>query len=236
MKQNRIRNVVISGASRGIGLAIAEAFIKQGDQVFCLSRSAPQSRAIQHLQCDISQEKEVSQAIEDIATKVSTLDVVIANSGMAGSDDENDDLDFWHRMIDINLNGTHYLLRKAIPHIPHGGTVITIGSVLSLFGVEDQLSYTAVKHGILGYTRALSKRLAHRHITANCICPGWTDTDMAQERAQELQKPLDELVKAVPMGRAVIPDEIGDLSVFLAGPGARMITGQALCIDGGVTA
>lgn len=229
------RVVVISGASRGIGLAAASRFAAEGDVVFSLSRTSPMGHSIQHLACDVTRPEQVRDAVRQVAAAHNRIDVLVANSGLAGSDSvsPDDDGQMWDGILKTNLYGAYYLLKFARPYLPQGGTVITIGSVLSLMGVPDQPAYCAAKHAVLGFTRAMAKQLAGAGITVNCICPGWVDTEMAQGRMNELRTCKEELALSIPTGRLTTPDEVANLCLFLASPAARNMTGQALTIDGG---
>lgn len=230
---NRI--IVISGASRGIGFAIASRFAAEGDVVFSLSRTSPPGHLIQHLACDVTRPEQVREAIQQVAATHNRIDVLIANAGTAGGDSVNpsDDGQMWDSILKTNLYGAYYLLKYATTYLSPGSTVITIGSVLSLIGVPDQPAYCAAKHAVLGFTRAMAKQLARAGITVNCICPGWVDTEMSQERMAELRTSKDELARSIPTGRLTTPDEVANLCLFLASPAARNMTGQALTIDGG---
>ena len=230
------RTVVISGASRGIGLAAARCFVAQGDIAFSLSRTPPPDDKIYHIACDITRPEQVQEAIRQVAIAHQRIDVLVANSGIAGGDNvtPDDNGQIWDSILRTNLYGVYYLLKYARPYLLSGSAVITIGSVLSLIGVPDQPAYCAAKHAILGFTRAMAKQLASAGVTVNCICPGWVDTGLAQKRMIELQMCKEELTRSIPTGRFTTPDEVAKLCLFLASPAAHNITGQALIIDGGI--
>jgi NAD(P)-dependent dehydrogenase (short-subunit alcohol dehydrogenase family) len=127
-----------------------------------------------------------------------------------------------------------YFAKYALPHLPDGsGRIVNVGSVLSLRGVPDQVAYSAAKHGVLGLTRALAHLAAPRRITVNCLCPGWTRTEMAEGRMDELGLSAEQIAASVPIGRIVEPDEVASLALYLLSDAAAAITGQALLVDGG---
>ena len=167
--------------------------------------------------------------------------MVINNAGVAGTNRleadaplaESDDL--WRRIIDVNVNGTYYVTRYALPLLTTG-RVINIASVLGHKGVPDATAYCASKHAVIGFTRSLAHALAPRGITVNSISPGWTETDMAAQRLSEIGISAAEAAKGVPIGRLLEPSEIARMALFLASPEAGGITGQDFVVDGGVLA
>src|SRR5690606_17585842 len=136
----------------------------------------------------------------------------------------------------VNLNGTYYFTKYTFPHIPDGGRIVNIGSVLSHRGVPDQTAYSAAKHAVLGFTRAFARHAAARGVTVNVVCPGWVRTDMARGRWEELEIDETQAAAATPLGRVVEPAEVASLVCFLASDEAGAITGQAFTIDGGTLA
>lgn len=240
MNMNDKSVVFVTGGSRGIGKAIVEKFQSQGWLVAACAttaKGAQDSGADLSLVCNVADVENVRSAINAIIEKFGRLDAVINNAGTAGHNslkpEDSDEL--WHHIIDVNLQGTYYTSKYALPHLPDNtGRIVNISSVLGLKGVPDQTAYCAAKHGILGFTKALSHHTAPRHITVNAICPGWVRTDMALGRMQELGLSEKDLVTSVPLGRIIEPGEIADLAYFLvASPAATNITGQAITIDGG---
>lgn len=236
-----MKSVLVTGASRGIGLAVVERFKAAGWRVAACSRSADRLDRCPvdfKLACDVTDSRAVRDGIAAVVRELGLLDALVNCAGLAGSNplDTEDDDALWHRVIDVNLNGTYYVTKHAFPHIRDGGRIVNIGSILSLKGAADQTAYTAAKHGVLGFTRAFARYAAARRVTVNVVCPGWVRTDMARSRWAELG--IDEAGAAAeaPLGRIVEPDEVASLVYFLASDEAAAITGQAFTVDGGVLA
>lgn len=231
------RVVLITGGSRGIGAALIERFHEGGSLVAACARTPIESPHVdQAFACDVSDAAQVRASVDAVLARFGRLDVLVNNAGLAGANslDPGDDDALWHRIIAVNLHGTYYLSKYALPHLPDGsGRIINISSVLGLKGAPDQTAYTTAKHGVVGFTRALALHAAPRRITVNAICPGWTRTAMAEDRMRDLGLDAGALARSVPIGRMLEPREVADLAFFLAGEAAAGITGQALAIDGG---
>jgi NAD(P)-dependent dehydrogenase (short-subunit alcohol dehydrogenase family) len=228
---------LVTGGSRGIGEALIERFHAGGYLVAACARSPITSPHVDlALACDVRDAAQVKATIEAALSRFGRLDVLINNAGLAGSnslDPEHDDA-LWHDILAVNLNGTYYACKHALPRLPDGtGRIINIASVLGLRGVPDQTAYTAAKHAVVGFTRALAHHAAPRRITVNAICPGWTRTAMAEGRMRELGLDDAALAQSVPIGRMIEPREVADLTFTLASEASSGITGQALVIDGG---
>jgi NAD(P)-dependent dehydrogenase (short-subunit alcohol dehydrogenase family) len=235
--------VFVTGGSRGIGRAVVEKFQAQGWMVAACAtteQGAHAAGADLNLVCDVANINSVRTTIRTIMDICQRLDAVINNAGVAGSNslDPNDSDEMWQRIMDVNLNGTYYVSKYILPHLPDKqGRIVNISSILGLTGAPDVTAYCAAKHGVLGFTKALALQLAPRGITANAICPGWVRTDMGRERWQAIGFSDDNIVDTVPLGRVVEPHEVADLAYYLvASEGAKGITGQAFTIDGGAMA
>lgn len=231
------RTALITGGSRGIGRALVEAFREAGYRVAAsgtTDESAAQSGADVAVACDVSKKSDVRAFVDAALSLSGSIDVVINNAGIAGENSLDDDDDtLWYRIVDVNLHGTYLVTKACLPHVPDGGRILHIASILGLIGVPEQSAYCASKHAVVGFTRSLASALAPRRITVNAICPGWVETDMAAQRARELSTTLDGLARGVPLGRMVTAREVARYARFLASDDAAMITGQALAIDGG---
>ena len=147
----------------------------------------------------------------------------------------------WDKIVRTNLDGVFFTSRAALRHLPDGGRIVMISSVLGRFGVPGYTAYCASKHGVIGLTKALALELAPRAITVNAICPGWVETEMARDgmrlMAEGMKTTYEEARKtalsAVPLGRILEPEEIGDHVVWLCSKGASGLTGQAISQCGG---
>jgi len=230
--------VFITGASRGIGLAIAKRFAEASASVIICSRMAPEGNLpdnIRHIICDVSDKDNVHEALSGLPR----LDVLVNNAGIGGQstlDDAGDRL--WDDVMRVNLTGTYHCCRAAIPLLKksRAGRIINISSVLGLRGASDSAAYCASKHGVIGLTRALALLLAENSITVNAICPGWVGTELAAQRFAQLGLAESDVAARVPTGRITTPGEIAAAVSWLASADAGNITGQIIAIDGGALA
>jgi NAD(P)-dependent dehydrogenase (short-subunit alcohol dehydrogenase family) len=247
------RVALITGASRGIGEAIARRFAVEGARVALAARDEAASQSIASdierkggqafaIGCDVTLAISVSNAIAAVASKWGHIDILVNNAGLGGPTPlEDPDDSRWDAILATNLTATFRVTREAAPFLPQGGRVINMSSVLGRFGVSGLTAYVASKHGVIGLTRALALELAPRKITVNAICPGWVDTEMAREgfrRIARLSNKTEEearntAAKMAPLGRVLDPEEIAGLAAYLASPEAKSITGQAIVADGG---
>jgi len=238
---------IITGASRGIGRAIAKKLYEQGASVALCARSSiedfPQERSLA-VRMDVRDQKSVDAGIRATVDRFGKIDIVINNAGISGvTPIDGSDNSAWMDIIQTNLVGTYYVTHAAAPHIPHGGRVLIMSSVLGKFGVPGYTAYCSAKTGLIGFTRALALELAPRKITVNAVCPGWTDTEMARAGMRDIAASanisVDEFkrqaMSRVPLGEMVRPEEVADLVAFLCAPTGDNITGQAISICGGST-
>ena len=228
------RTVLVVGASRGIGRAIAQTFLENGDTVVAWSRSglAPDGVALSQ-QVDISDSQQVDQAHEKILASCGPLDVVVVNAGIT-----NDGLAMrmkdqqWREVLATNLDGAFYVARRTIGDLvkKRAGSVIFISSVSPFVGVPGQANYAASKAGLVGLARALAGEVARRGVTVNVIAPGLIDTDMTRDLAGA----KDVLLDRVPLGRIGESTDIAGVALFLASESSRYITGAVIPVDGGL--
>jgi NAD(P)-dependent dehydrogenase (short-subunit alcohol dehydrogenase family) len=247
--------VLVTGAGRGIGKAIALAFAEPGNLVAIAARTGAEldetARTIEArgavavpIVTDVADEDAVARMADQLRRASSEIDVVVNNAGMGGGQRvDRTDTASWRRIVDTNLLGTFLVTRQVIPSMADGGRIINMSSVLGRFGVAGYTAYCASKHGIIGFTRALALELAARRITANVICPGWVETEMAAQGMQNGANAMgltyeqfrEQALRAVPIGRIIQPEEVASLVTFLVSPAAAAITGQTYNICGGQT-
>jgi NAD(P)-dependent dehydrogenase (short-subunit alcohol dehydrogenase family) len=224
------RIAVVTGGTRGIGRAIALRLAADGYRVIVAARHAPLGAGEDFRICDVTD----AMSVRALFAGQRRVDALVNCAGLAGVNTLEDDDALWHAIVAANLHGTYYCCKAALPLLPDGsGRIVNIASVLGLRGVADQTAYCAAKHGVVGFTRALSLALAPRGITVNAICPGWVDTEMAQQRFRELGISSEAAAASVPTGHIVTTAEVADAVAWLLRPEARSITGHALPIDGG---
>jgi len=232
------RIVLVTGGSKGIGLAAAQAFLTEGCHVHVCARSDPSDlpAGLVFHQCDVGEAASVRAMFAAIGGR---LDVLVNNAGISGVnplDAEGGD-EIWDKILRINLTGTYLCSKAALPLLPDGtGRIVNVSSSLGLHGSPDQSAYCAAKHGVVGFTRALALSLAPRGITVNAVCPSWVDTDMAARRWREIGMTREDAAGDTPSGRIASPEDVAATILFLASPGARHINGQAIPIDGGESA
>jgi 3-hydroxybutyrate dehydrogenase len=252
------RVALITGGGTGIGLAIAQAFLKEGALVAIASRQsahlqagAAAARAIGQdlmtVALDVTDATAVREAVASIAHRYGRLDILVNNAGVSGrtpiTDDDNSR---WQAIIEANLTGSYLCSKHALRLMKDGeqGRIINMSSVLGRFGVPGYVAYCTAKHGILGFTKALALEVASRGITVNAICPTWVDTPMARQGIEETARVIGitseqfrrQAIQGIPIGRMVEASEVATLAVYLASPAAAGITGQAVNICGGATA
>jgi len=228
------RHVIITGASRGIGAAIAQYFIDNGDRVVGLSRSgaAPEGCA-NAIAVDVADPEAVAAAVKSSIESFGPVDVMIVNAGitedglaMRMSDQQ------WRNVLSVNLDGAFYCARAALSSMIRNrqGSIVFISSISPFYGVPGQANYAASKAGMVGLARSLAREVASRGITVNVVAPGFIDTEMTSE----LGATSDGLMNLIPMGRTGTVFDIAGVVGFLASNHSRYLTGQVIAVDGGL--
>ncbi len=233
--------VIVTGASRGIGRAIAEGFAKEGAKVACVATTLPGAQKTADaiggvaFACDVSNTEDVQKLMDSVAEQMGTPSVLVNNAGIT-----RDTLmlrmkdDDWDRVIEVNLKGA-FLTCRAISKLmmkARYGRIINISSVVGLGGAAGQANYAAAKAGLIGLSKTVAKEFGSRGITCNVVAPGFIETDMTDSLPEEFKA---QVIKTAPAGRLGLPEDIAAACVFLASAEAGYITGQVLVVDGGLT-
>jgi len=228
------RVVLVTGGSRGIGLACAERFAALGDKVAITYNTTPPQSQFFGVKCDITDTAQVDAAFTAIEGHYGPVEILVSNAGVTKDTLllRMSEADF-SSVIDANLTGTFRVVKRATQAMLRArkGRIILMSSVVGLLGSAGQANYAASKAGLVGFARSLARELGSRSITVNVVAPGPVETDMTAGLGQDR---LDQLTSAVPLARMATPDEIAGAVVFLAGPDAAYITGAILPVDGGL--
>ena len=234
---------LVTGASRGIGVAIARALAEGGARVAVVSRSEERSAAVARelpgdghlgLGCDVADSAAVDATVKQVESTLGSLDILVNNAGITKDNllmrlkDED-----WDDVLATNLKAAFLLTRSASKGMMkrRDGRIINITSVVGLTGNKGQANYAASKAGLVGLTKSVAKELASRNILCNAIAPGFIETDMTAELSEAVRT---ELTSQIALGRLGSPEDIAGVVRFLAGPAAAWITGQVLVVDGGM--
>lgn len=247
----------VTGGGTGIGRAIGLQMAKNRAKVAIVSRNRSHLASaaaefdsfklpVLPIPMDVRKKDDIERAVDAIVSQWGAIHILVNNAGISGLsliDDPNDSR--WFNILDTNLNGMYLVTKAVLQRMPdhEGGRIINVSSVLGKFGVPGYTAYCTTKHGMIGFTRALALEVVDRGITVNTVCPGWVETDMANQGINEtaaFQRITPEEFKAqaiagVPIKRFLEADEVAELVCYLASDRAQGITGQAINICGGQT-
>ncbi len=228
------RIVLVTGGNRGIGLAIAQAFQANGDQVVVTHRGTGAPDGMLGVQCDVTDSESVDRAFAEVEEQLGKVEVLVSNAGIT-----DDTLlmrmseDSFTKVVDANLTGAFRVAKRATPGMLRArkGRMVFISSVVGFAGAAGQANYAASKAGVLGLARSLARELGGRNITANVVAPGFIETDMTAALTEDRKK---EILASVPSKRYGSTDEIAQAVRFLASDEAGYINGVLLPVDGGL--
>ncbi|RNL79399.1 3-oxoacyl-[acyl-carrier-protein] reductase [Nocardioides marmorisolisilvae] len=228
------RSVLVTGGNRGIGRAIAEAFLKNGDNVAVTSRSGEAPDGAFAVACEMTDPASVEAAFAAVEEHQGAVEVLVANAGITRDTlvlrmSEED----WGEVIDTNLTGSFRVAKRAAKGMLRlkRGRIIFISSVVGLLGSPGQVNYAASKAGLVGMARSLARELGSRSITANVVAPGFIETDMTAVLPEEQQAAYKE---QIPLGRMGSAEEVADAVLWLAAENAGYVTGAVIPVDGGL--
>ncbi|MBA2444453.1 MAG: beta-ketoacyl-ACP reductase [Nocardioidaceae bacterium] len=228
------RSVLVTGGNRGIGRAIAQAFVDAGDQVAITYRSGEPPAGFLAVRCDVTNPDEVDAAFTEIEAEHGPVEVLVANAGITRDTlllrmSEED----WSTVLDTNLTGSFRVAKRAAKGMLRlkRGRIVLISSVVGLLGSAGQVNYGASKAGLVGMARSMARELGSRSITTNVVAPGFVETEMTTELPDD--KKADYL-KAIPLGRFTTSDEVAAVVRWLASDEAAYITGAVIPVDGGL--
>lgn len=246
MKTLENMTAVVTGGSRGIGRAIALAMAQEGANVAILyagNREAAEQTEqeiaqiggkVRAYQCDVSSFEQTETVTKQILEEFGQVDILVNNAGIVrdgfllSMKEEAFDA-----VIDTNLKGAFHMIRHLYSHMmrKRSGRIINISSIVGLTGNAAQANYAAAKAGVIGLTKSTAKELAGRGVTCNAIAPGYIQSDMTDAMPE---KAKEAIASQIPMKRTGLPQDVANLAVFLAGPGASYITGEVIRVDGGL--
>jgi 3-oxoacyl-[acyl-carrier protein] reductase len=233
---------IVSGASRGIGEAIARSLARAGCRVACVARDVSRATAVAEtldgeargFACDVSDPAACVDLVAAVEKEIGPVDILVNNAGITRDNvlvrlkDED-----WQSVMDTNLRGAFHTTRAVARGMMkrRSGRIINISSVVGLTGNRGQANYAASKAGLVGFSKSVALELASRGVLVNVVAPGFIETDMTSDLPEEAREALFE---RIPLGRLGGPEDVAGVVRFLAGPAASYMTGQVLVVDGGM--
>lgn len=245
--------VLITGTASGFGRVLAYEFAQKGASLILSDVNEKDGQAVADeinanngkalfTKCDVSNTEDVKQMVEAGVAKFGKLDICVNNAGIAGNALRTKTHDFeeaaWDKIMDVNGKGVWLCMKYELPHLlaNGGGVVINVASVAGLLGVPGNVAYAASKHAVIGITKTAAIEYASKNIRVNAVCPAFTDTAMVQNSIMQDKEYGQRLVMMNPMRRLGEPEEVTSVIMFLCSEQNTFMNGQAIAIDGGLTA
>ena len=240
--------VVITGACGGIGQGMVKLFVEDGAKVVLCSRNGTIEAAKELTEAgysaygyklDITDREAVKATMADIAAKLGKIDILINNAGINVGPDQRRFVDefadeWWDKINNVDLNGTYNCTKYAVPYMPEGSSIVNISSIVGLVPLRNQCAFAAAKAGVNNFTCAIAMELAPKKIRVNAICPGTIGIACTNELWKE-NSAMAGLLSHIPMGRQGTPEEIANVTAFVASDAASYLTGAVIPVDGGWT-
>jgi len=248
------RVAIITGAGRGMGRSDALLFAKEGAKVVVNDINVENASGVAKeitdaggeafvYKADLTKPEEVEKLVEESIKRYRKIDILVSNAGW----DElrpflNTDINFWNKILDLNLKGHMYCIKAVLPHMVKQkyGKIVTIGSDAGRLGNPMEAPYSAAKGGVIAFTKTIAREFGRFNITANCICPGITETPLAQEmisaipEKEKALKMMETVKRMTPLGRLAQPEDIAYAALFFASDESNFITGQTVSVSGGL--
>ena len=247
MKKLEKKVCIVTGGAAGIGRKIVELMLCE-DAIVCifdvnkekgtettieLSNKYGEEK-IAFFEVNVADEEQTAEAMESIAEKYGSIDVLVNNAGITLDNlIIRMSLDDWKKVLDINLTGAFICSKQAVKHMlkKRAGRIINISSIVGVRGNAGQCNYSASKAGLIGLTKSLAREVSSRNINVNAIAPGYIETEMTAKLDEKIK---EKLISSIPSGKLGLPGDVANAVVFLAGPDAEYVTGTVLSIDGGM--